>query len=119
MGVCVERFLVVEGETKEGSELIASAHPYAVACVCVGEVCDVVGKGHHTDWGVTLRGVNGVGIRGSIDPLEEWVQEQCPFKGSQGASLAKATGEGNGAPFPMPCNNRAETAYIKVHEKIN
>ena len=46
IGICVEIFLVVEGEAEEGSELIASAHPYAVVCVCGGKVCNVVGKGH-------------------------------------------------------------------------
>jgi hypothetical protein len=77
--------------------------------VCGGEVCDVVGKGHYTDWCVPLRGVDEVGIRCSVDPLEEGVQEQCPFKGGQGASLTKATGEGNGTPFPIACDDRTES----------
>ena len=119
ISICVEGLLVVEGEAEEGSELITSAHPYAVACVCGRKVCNVVGKGHYADWGVPLRGVDEVGIRGSVDPLEERVQEQCPFKGGQGASLTKATGKGNGTSFPMACDDRAESAYIKVHEKID
>ena len=94
ISICVEGLLVVEGEAEEGSELITSAHPYAVACVCGRKVCNVIGKGHYADWGVPLRGVDEVGIRGSVDPLEERVQEQCPFKGGPGGFLGQGHRKG-------------------------
>jgi hypothetical protein len=53
ISVCVEGFLVVECEAKEVSKVIASAHPYTVACVCRGKVCNIIGKGNHTNGGVT------------------------------------------------------------------